>query len=313
MLNITTGKIDCALKVVAYGSEGIGKTTFAAAFPEPLFIDTEGGTSHMDVRRINRPKSWSELLSIIGEVAATADVCKTLVLDTADWAEQLCVTHVCEKYKQSSIESFGFGKGYTYLAEEFGRLLTALDKVIDSGKNVVITAHAKMRKFEQPDEQGAYDRWEMKLSKQVAPLLKEWCDMLLFLNYKTYVITTDTNSKKAQGGKRVIYTSHHPCWDAKNRHGLPEEMSMDFDNIAHLFKVNIKPAAVEHKPIDRLLSLMAEIEATDAEVQKVVSDKGHYPAGTPITDYSDKFITGWLIKYWPQITQIICTNRMVEN
>ena len=31
MLNITKGKIDRALKVVAYGSEGIGKTTFAAA------------------------------------------------------------------------------------------------------------------------------------------------------------------------------------------------------------------------------------------------------------------------------------------
>ena len=313
MLNITTGKIDRALKVVAYGSEGIGKTTFAAAFPEPLFIDTEGGTSHMDVRRINRPKTWSELLTIIAEVAATVDVCKTLVLDTADWAEQLCVTHVCEKYKQSSIESFGYGKGYTYLAEEFGRLLTALDKVIDSGKNVVITAHAKMRKFEQPDEQGAYDRWEMKLSKQVAPLLKEWCDMLLFLNYKTYVITTDTNSKKAQGGKRVIYTSHHPCWDAKNRHGLPEEMDLDFKNLAHLFKTNPKPAAAVQKPIDKLRSLMEKIEATDTEVQQVVSDKGHYPADTPITDYSDKFITGWLIKYWPQITQIICTNRMVEN
>ena len=313
MLNITTGKIDRALKVVIYGSEGIGKTTFASAFPEPLFIDTEGGTSHMDIRRIDRPKSWSELLSIIGEVAATPDVCKTLVLDTADWAEQLCVSHVCEKYKQSSIEGFGYGKGYTYLAEEFSRLLSALDKVIDSGKNVAITAHAKMRKFEQPDEQGAYDRWEMKLSKQVSPLLKEWCDMLLFLNYRTYVITTDTNIKKAQGGKRVIYTAHHPCWDAKNRHGLPEEMSMDFDNIAHLFKTNIKPAAVKQKPIDKFRSLMAEINATETEIQKVVSDKGHYSPDTPISDYSDKFINGWLIKYWPQIAQLITNNRMVED
>ena len=55
----------------------------------------------------------------------------------------------------------------------------------------MVTAHAKMRKFEQPDEMGAYDRWEMKLSKQVAPLFKEWCDMLLFLNYQTYVVTTE--------------------------------------------------------------------------------------------------------------------------
>ena len=58
------------------------------------------------------------------------------------------------------------------------------------------------------------------------------------LNYKTYVVTTETNTKKAQGGKRVMYTSHHPCWDAKNRHGLPEEMDLDFENIATLFKTN---------------------------------------------------------------------------
>ena len=69
---------------------------------------------------------------------------------------------------------------------------------------MVVTAHAKMRKFELPDEMGAYDRWEMKLSKQVAPLLKEWCDILLFLNYQTFIVTTESKSQKAQGGKRVM-------------------------------------------------------------------------------------------------------------
>ena len=162
MLNITKGKIDRALKVVAYGSEGIGKTTFAAAFPEPLFIDTEGGTAHMDVRRIDRPQSWEELLSIVNEVAADPNVRKTPY-----WIQRIgrrrSASPMYAKYKQNSIESFGYGKGYTYLAEEFSRLFSALDAVIASGKHVVITAHAKMRKFEQPDEQGAYDRWEMKL------------------------------------------------------------------------------------------------------------------------------------------------------
>jgi GTPase SAR1 family protein len=311
MLNITKGKIDRALKVVAYGSEGIGKTTFAATFPEPLFIDTESGTAHMDVRRINRPQSWEELLSIVNEVATDSNVCKTLVLDTADWAEALCMTHVCQKYKQNSIESFGYGKGYTYLSEEFGRLVSALDAVIASGKNVVITAHAKMRKFEQPDEQGAYDRWEMKLSKQVAPLLKEWCDMLLFLNYKTYVVMTEMGAKKAQGGKRVIYTSHHPCWDAKNRHSLPDEMDLDFKNIAHLFKNGTESACEAGKSIDRLRSLMSEANVTDAELQKVVADKGHYAADAPIDTYSEKFISSWLIKYWPQILNLIHADRTV--
>ena len=307
MLNITTGKIDRPLKVVIYGSEGIGKSTLASAFPGPLFIDTEGGTAHMDVRRIDRPQSWEELLTILEEVADDPSVCKTLVLDTADWAETLCCEYICQKYKQSSIESFGYGKGYTYLAEEFGRLFTDLDAVIASGKNVVVTAHAKMRKFEQPDEQGAYDRWEMKLSKQVAPLLKEWCDMLLFLNYKTYVVTSETNSKKAQGGKRVMYTSHHPCWDAKNRHGLPPEMEMSFDGIAHLFKKSSKsaPADSQVKAVAQLRTMITESGITEADLQKVVASKGHYSADTPIDNYSEKFITGWCLKYCGQIINMI--------
>ena len=309
MLNISTGIIDRALKEVIYGSEGVGKTSPAAKFPNPLFIDTEGGTAHMDVRRIDRPQTWEELNAIIKEVAADPDVCKTLVLDTADWAEALCVNYVCQKYKQNSIESFGYGKGYTYLAEEFGRLFTEFDAVIESGKNVVITAHAKMRKFEQPDEQGAYDRWEMKLSKQVAPLLKEWCDMLLFLNYKTYVVTSETNSKKAQGGKRVMYTSHHPCWDAKNRHGLPAEMEMDFAGIAHLFKKPARPVSnpddAQKKAVAQLRTLITESGISEKDLQKVVATKGHYSADTPIDNYSEKFITGWCLKYFGQIINMV--------
>ncbi len=161
------------IKVSKEPKNGGIKSSLAACFPDPLFIDTEGGTSHMDVRRIDKPQSWEELLSIVKEVAATKDVCRTLILDTADWAEQLVTAYLCAKYKQNSIESFGYGKGYTYLGEEFARLLGDFDMVIAAGIHVVLTAHAKMRKFEQQDKMGAYDRWEMKLSKQVAPLLKE--------------------------------------------------------------------------------------------------------------------------------------------
>lgn len=39
---ITDGVINGAKKVVFYGPEGIGKSTFASKFPDPLFIDTEG-------------------------------------------------------------------------------------------------------------------------------------------------------------------------------------------------------------------------------------------------------------------------------
>ena len=106
---------------------------------------------------------------------------------------------------------------------------------------MVLTAHAQLRKFSQPDELGEYDRWELKLGKktgsQISPLIKEWADLLLFANYKTFAVATDKDGKKfkAQGGARVMYTEHHPCWDAKNRFGLKPELKFDFSEIAHLF------------------------------------------------------------------------------
>lgn len=250
MLNISSGRIQKPQKVVIYGPEGIGKTSFAARFPDPVFIDTEGSTYHMDVKRTSKPQSWQELMDQVQQIARSPGVCKTLVLDTADWAEMICAASVVSKYQKKSIEDFGYGKGYTYLQEEFGKLLNALTEVINVGMNVVLTAHAKMRKFEQPDEMGAYDRWEMKLSKQVAPMVKEWADMVLFANYKTYVVAADDKGKKhkAQGGKRVMYTAHHPCWDAKNRHNLPEELPLDYAAIAQCIPGDGAPAPAATVP-----------------------------------------------------------------
>ena len=325
MLNIITGRVQRAQKVVLYGVEGIGKTSLSAQTPDPLFIDTEGGTAHLDVRRLQKPETWDELIALIKEVAATPDVCRTLVIDTADWAETMAIDYICQKYKQSGRESFGYGKGYTYLSEEFARLLAACDEVILSGKNVVITAHAKMRKQELPDEQGAFDRWELKLSKQTAPLLKEWPDALLFLNFKTLVVATDSNTHKAQGGKRVMFTSHHPCWDAKNRHGLPEELDLSYASIAPIFG-ETKPTPQTAAPIQAQTSAQQPMQTVQPEtlailtgwmdkagikaeeIQTLVAQKGHFPPEMPIDQYPEKFVRGWLMHNWSQVVTTIEAN-----
>lgn len=234
---ITGGKMAAAKKVVVYGPEGIGKSTFASHFPDPVFIDTEHSTDAYDFRRFPHPTSWAMLLGEVQQVRDDPACCRTLVIDTADWAEKLCTAALLARCKKSGIEDFGYGKGYVYLSEDFGKLLALLEDVKGRGVNVVLTAHAWLRKFEQPDEMGSYDRWEMKLSKHIAPTVKEWADLILFANYKTYAVAADDSGKKfkAQGGSRVMYTAHHPCWDAKNRHGLPDELPFDFTAVAHLF------------------------------------------------------------------------------
>ena len=313
MLKIIKGKEKRPLKVVIYGPEGIGKSTFASKFPDPLFIDTEGGTSNLDVRRIKCNKSWDELLLIVKEIIKNPTICKTLILDTADWSEFLCMDAVTEKHRKNNIEDFGYGKGYVYLQDEYSKLLKLFDELIESGINVVITAHAKPRKFELPEEQGSFDRYEMKLTRQVAPLIKEWADALFFANYKIYVVTTENNRKKAQGGKRVLYTSHNPTYDAKNRFDLAEELELDFKSIAHLFEgldelKKDNEALKEEKEsvtFKRLNQMLNDADLKEKELQKVVADKGHYEIDVPIKNYSDEFITRWIIPNWERIIETI--------
>lgn len=229
---ITCGVRRTALRVVVYGPEGIGKSSLAAQFPDPVFVDVEGGTNQLPVARLPRPSSWTMLQQEVEAVRAGEVGCSTLVIDTADAAEALCTRDLLARNGKGGIEDFGYGKGYTYLAESFGGFLDQLGLVVDGGVNVVVVSHAIMRKFERPDESGAYDRFELKLSKKVAPMVKEWADMVLFCDYKTYVTVDKSGKAKASGGTRVIRTTHAPQWDAKNRFNLPDELPLEWDSIA---------------------------------------------------------------------------------
>ena len=249
-MQITSGRMIKPLKCVVYGPEGIGKSTFASLAPYPLFCDVEDSTVHMDVRRLPKASSHQMILEEIAYVRANPSLCDTFVLDTADWAERICRENVCAKNGKSGIEDFGYGKGYSYVYEDFGKILNALDELLLCGINVIVTAHAIMRKFEQPDEMGAYDRWELKLNNSpkcsISNMLKEWADLVLFANYETIVVKNEDKKNKAQGGKRVMYTTHHPCWDAKNRFGLPDKLPFEFGQIAGLF---LSKSAMQGKPV----------------------------------------------------------------
>jgi hypothetical protein len=234
-MKITKGKQQRAQRVVLYGVESVGKSTFAAQFPNPLFLDIEQGTSHLNVDRCDIG-SWKQLTDSLVEAKATDY--QTIVIDSADWAERLCVEDLLASSKKTSIEDFGFGKGWVMVAERMSRMLASIDTLIDAGKNVVLIAHSKIVRFEAPDALAAYDRYELKLSKQSSPLLKEFADELWFLRFKTKVSTTDTGKGKGIGGKeRILLTTHSAAYDAKTRSGLAEELPLEWASVSHLFPI----------------------------------------------------------------------------
>lgn len=321
-MQIETGKKQEPLKVIIYGPEGVGKSSLAAQFPNPVFVDVESGTAQLDVARTPKPTSWSMLRGIVEELTKNTQGFQTLVIDSADWADKLAIDEICAKANKAGIEDFGYGKGWQYLADEWKRMLDLLTKLqVTQGMNVVFVAHSWMRKFEQPDEAGAYDRYELKMEKKSAGILKEWACAILFCNYRTIVVDVD-GKKKAQGGKRVIYSTFHPCWDAKNRHGLEDELELNIKSLAPLFTSipapNMTPDPESEPKLepeqtdggrpegipDELWNLMILSGITGEQIQKAVAACKYYPADMPIKDYDPTFIQGKLIASWDKVKQV---------
>ena len=253
-MNITRGPVRSAIRVGIYGTEGVGKTTFASRFPGVVFIDTEGSTKHMDVARFDPPETYQDVLDQLAWVLGHTEDVGTVVIDTVDWLEKLIFRAVCDEKKIQNIEDIGYGKGYVYAKQKVQGLLELMDTIIGRGVHVVLVCHSMIRKFELPDEMGSYDRYTLKLNeKNIAPLIKEWVDMLLFVNFKTDVVTgADGKTKKGKGGqKRVMYANHSACWDAKNRFGLPDEMPFEYEQIAHLFG-EAKPVEAVSEPEEKI-------------------------------------------------------------
>jgi hypothetical protein len=242
LTRLTTGLRNRAQKIIIYAPEGFGKSTLASRFPAPLFLDLEDSTSQLDVTRLAHTEisCLDEFESALTEIVRTVP-CATLVVDTADWLEVLIADALVGEARNPrirGIEDFGYGKGYTLLKERMTCILAKLDTVIAAGITVVLLAHAKATRFEPP-EGGAspYDRYELKLSKQVAPLVKEWADMLLFGNWREPLHDKSGSDSPASATKeRLMGCTHTAAWDAKNRHNLPDIAAWDIATIQNAFR-----------------------------------------------------------------------------
>lgn len=228
---ITKGRIDRPFKMALYGVEGIGKSTFAAAAPDPIFIAAEDGTAALDIARFPSPETWADVMDAITTLYQEKHDFKTLVLDSADWAEQLANDAVAKENNVAGIEAIGYGKGHVFAGEKFMQLLRGFDALLHKGMNVIVVAHTTVKTFNDPEHE-PYDRYMLKLSKQNGPRLTEWCDILAFANYDTRTENVgndkNPNMRAKSFNKRLLYTERRAAFDAKNRFGLSEKMNLDW-------------------------------------------------------------------------------------
>jgi hypothetical protein len=240
---ITSGRRKRPMRVLLYGTEGIGKSTWASGAPAPVYLGTEDGTAQLDVARFPEPQTWGEALQAVDTLTTQEHVYKTLVVDTLDWLEPLAWDDVCGKAGVDNIESLGYGKGYVAALDRWRDLLARLDVLRDKrGMHVILLAHSWIKTFRNP-EADDFDRYELKLHAKSAGLVKEWCDAVLFAAYETLVAEKDKRVRGVDTGARIAHTERRAAWDAKNRYGLPAQLPLDWSAFVEAVEVGAPASA----------------------------------------------------------------------
>lgn len=227
-------KMNKPLRYVIYGQEGVGKSTLASGCKNAIWIDVEDGTSSLDICRIPfKGGVASSLAHVIEALTAVRDEdhgFNELVIDTIDRLEALVWQHVCDKSggKHSTIESFGYGKGYVIALSEWRRICALLDSIrTTKNMSIVLIAHSHIRTFRNPEGED-YDRYQLRLNDKAAGLIKEWADIVAFMKFEEGAskLPGESRSKGFNTGKRFVYTQRQAAFDAKTRIAIPSEIEI---------------------------------------------------------------------------------------
>lgn len=235
-LNLTS------LKLVMYGEEKVGKSTFCSEMPEPLFIDIEGGTNFLNVNRINKQDlnidewNYGNVLTVLNDVLTQEHSFKTLVIDSIDWLEGLMCSYIAEEHNASSyldakVKALAYGGGSAFLMQYMKELFDLLEEIRHKKKmHIVLIAHTK--KKSETDVQGAsFDKSVLKLTEKTEGICIEWADFILFAKNKPYTVTEQegfTKRNRATDGGRIIYTAKNPSFSGGGRLALPEELPLEW-------------------------------------------------------------------------------------
>ena len=265
-MQITRGALKEPERIIIHGAPGIGKSSLAAQMPRPLFLDLEHGTQQLDVARVDNIATWAQLNATLHSLASEDTGFETLVIDTLDRAEWLCHQHVCELARVPSIEKVGkFGAGWTAAYEHFRGFAKRLEEIRARRRmKIILISHSKVEKV--PNAAGDdFDRWTLKVNKQIAGMFYEGFDAVLFARLNTYTRTTENGRTRGVGDDRVIETQESPAWLAKNRYGLPKQINLDWTELA---------AGLDRGATEQAAALRIEVDAALVRLSGLDADEG---------------------------------------
>lgn len=228
-------------RVLLYAPHGLGKTTFGANAPAPIFVLTEDGLGLLKVDHFPLAQTEAEVVDAIGTLYQEQHEYQTIVIDSLDWLDNLIWADVNAKYEAKDL---AYGKGAVIVAERWRTILDGLNALRnDRGMAVILLAHCQIKRFDSPEVE-PYERYQPKLQERSSALVQEWADAVLFANFKTVVKKEDVgfNQKVTRGittGERLLYTTERPAYYAKNRYALPDSLPLSWDALSDAINASI--------------------------------------------------------------------------
>ena len=233
-------KMRGAIRALIYGPPKIGKTTLASEFPSPVFLQFEDG-QNASTETVGWGQedlqSYEDVNDKLRALYEEPHDYKTLVIDNVSrlqwvvWAET-CRRGDDKKTDLTTIEEFGYGKGYQYAIYVWQELLDGMNTLrVDRGMHIILLGHSRVEKFDDPDSV-SYDRYEIDLHKSAVKLLEREMDCLLLVKQEVSVKQEDKGFQKkraiGEGINRFIYTAPRPAFIAGNRlANMPAKLKFD--------------------------------------------------------------------------------------
>ncbi len=226
-------------RCIIHGVEGVGKTSFAAQAPKPIFLMARGETGLQtlidnglvpEIDHFPETQSWADVLSQIRWLCESDTGHKTLVIDTLNGCERLCHEHVCHTKFGGDWGEQGFTsfqKGYDVALSDWRELLSLLDHLRNErSMSVICLCHTQVKTYQNP-EGPDFDRYQPDMHRKTWGLTHRWADLVLFANFEMFIEAKKGGRPKGKGGQsRMLYVERHAAYDAKNRHGLSETIVM---------------------------------------------------------------------------------------
>lgn len=180
--------------------------------------------------------AWTELLDIVSALADSPY--ETVVLDALGGFERLCHERVCARDFNNDWGEKGFSsfqRGYDTAITDWLMLLSRLDQLKTAGKRVIVLSHSQVKTHKNP--MGAdYDRFVADCHPKTWAATCKWADMVLFGTFRSITeVARGTGNVAKDKGKgiggtdRVLYTEQRDSFTAKNRAGMPPEVSIPND------------------------------------------------------------------------------------